>query len=292
MVWSAATATAAPPAAATKKGQSDACGDDSLICCSLHCTDLAVDSQHCGACGNSCDDGAFCGIDACADAGQGGAGGSGDADSAPCVACHPTTVANLCAIARAVVILDTSKNSNEGNRVTGRAIGAALKSQCTPTPALEEAEQDSLAALNFTTGRPVSGGDELLIVAGGIYSQNLASYVEGQRIAPVYWATSATSWEYRKSSDDSVVVTVPIAGDHDSHDFFIIQFMRDATSGSLVLNAQGFWLSGTVAAAFQVTNGMLPALSAFDKAWYAYEWTDKNGDKAPDQGEISLKDSG
>lgn len=270
-----------------EEGQSANCGSG-LICCSLHCTDIAINSDHCGACGTDCGSGEFCGIDACAD-GQGGAGG---ASAAPCVACHPTTLANICSIAKAVVILDTTKNEGDGNRVPGRAIGAALEAKCSPTPALSEAEQDSVEALNFTTGRPVSGGRELLVVAGGPFYQNLEGYVEEQGIAPLYLFFDDTNTEFRKRADDSPVASLAIAGDHDSHDFFLIQFMRDATSGSLVLNAQGFWLSGTVAAAFQLKEGMLPTLNTFDKAWYVYEWTDMNDDKLPDLNEITLKASG
>jgi hypothetical protein len=272
-----------------EEGEVAACGDG-LICCSLHCTDVAINSNHCGACGADCGAGEFCGIDACAD-GQGGAGSV----ASPCVACHPMTLANICSIAEAVVILDTVKNPQEGNRDQGRAIGAALKAKCSPTPVLTEEEQDSVAALNFTTGRPVSGGRELLIVAGGPFFQNLEVYVEKQRIAPVYWHATEGNVEtqFRKSSDDSVIASLPLSGiDHDSRDLFLIQFMRDAASGSLVLNAQGFWLSGTVAAAFQLKEGMLPNLSTFDQAWYVYEWVDMDDDKLPDLAEITLQASG
>jgi len=167
-----------------------------------------------------------------------------------------------------------------------------LHDQCSPTPELTQAEQDSEGALNITTGRPVSGGGELLVVAGGPYFQNLEGYLEGQHVSPLYWNTGADFSEFRKTADDSVVVHLPTAGDHDAHDFFIIQFSRDAASGSLVLNAQGLWLSGTVAAAYQVTTGFLPDLGSLDKAWYAYEWTDQDGDLKPDSNEITLIDSG
>jgi hypothetical protein len=252
-----------------------------LTCCSKHCTDLAVDSDHCGACGTACDDGQFCGLTACA----GGASG-------PCVTCHDTTLANICSVGRVVVILDTSKNDSDGNRVPGRAIGAAIKAQCVPAPTLTEAEQDSVEALNLTTGRPVSSSNELLVVAGGPYYQNLEGYVEQERIAPIYFNGTDDSSEFRKNSDKSLVIGLPLAADHDSHDFFLIQFMRDSASGSLVLNAQGFWLSGTVAATYQVTNAVLPNLATFNKAWYVYEWTDADNDKAPDAGEIVLTASG
>jgi len=62
--------------------------------------------------------------------------------------------------------------------------------------------------------------------------------------------------------------------------------MRDRSSGSLVLNARGFWQSGTNAAAFQFANAVLPSLRTYTEAWYAYEWTDKNGDQSPQVDEI------
>ena len=269
------------------EGETAGC-DNGLICCSQHCTDLATDSAHCGACGAACDGGQFCGLDACG-AGEGGAGG---AAGAPCVACHDTTLANICSVGQLIVILDTTKNASDGNRKPGRAIGAALKAQCTPTPNLSEAEQDSVEALNLMTGRPVSASNELLVVAGGPFFQNLEAYVEEQHIAPIYWKVTQTATEYRMSANDALVASLPLAGDHDSHDFFLIQFMRDPASGSLVLNAQGFWLSGTVAATYQMTNAVLPDIASFDQAWYVYEWTDGDGDKAPDADEISLVDSG
>jgi hypothetical protein len=48
-------------------------------------------------------------------------------------------------------------------------------------------------------------------------------------------------------------------------------------------------LSGTNAAAYELENVILPALSTYDKSWYAYEWTDMNGDMAPDANEITLR---
>jgi hypothetical protein len=258
-----------PACTEAEEGQTALCGS-SLTCCSLHCTDMSIDGAHCGACGTACADGQFCGL----------------------AACHDATLANICTVTKVIVILDTSKNALDGNRVPGRAMGAAIHTACPSAPALSEAEQDSVEALNLTTGRPVSGSNELLVVAGGPVFQNVEGYLEDQKIAPLYWKATDTLSKYSKTANNEVVVSLPIEGDHDSHDFFIVQFMHDPASGSLVLNAQGLWLSGTVAAAYQVTNVVLPDLASFNKAWYAYEWTDANGDKAPDANEITLVASG
>ncbi|HEX2670976.1 MAG TPA: hypothetical protein VHM25_08890 [Polyangiaceae bacterium] len=256
---------------AEQEGTSVGCSGG-LTCCSLHCTELLVDSQNCGACGTACDDGQFCGVSDCA--------------GEDCALCHDLTLANVCAVSKVVVILDSSNNDADGNRVTGRAIGEALGAGCGSRPEVTEAEQDSVELLNFTTGQPVSNGGELLVVAGGPFYQVVEGYLETQKLAPLYWKVLESTTEFRRTSDDTTVVSVPIAGDHDSQDVFILQFMRDAKSGSLILNAQGMWLSGTIAAAYQLEHGILPNLPAADQAWFAYKWTDADGDKAPDADEI------
>jgi hypothetical protein len=250
---------------------------------------LKVDSQNCGACGSTCGNGQFCGLTTCADTGQSGAGG---AEQPACVECHDTTLAHVCSVAKVTVILDTNKNESDGNRAPGRAIGAALRDTCPLKPVLSEAEQDSVEALNITTGRPVSDSSELLVVAGGPFFQTLEGYLEEQKITPLYWTYNSETTEYRSNKTNAIVASLPIAGDHDSHDIFIIQFTRDPASGSLILNEQGFWLSGTVAGAYQIMHGLLPVLDQQDQAWYVYEWTDQDGDKAPDLNEIKLLDSG
>jgi hypothetical protein len=285
-VCSAGTCIAA--CTAEQEGETKGC-DSGMICCSERCSDLLIDSKNCGACGNACGAGQFCGLTTCADTGEGGASG---AESGSCVECHDTTLANLCSVAKVTVILDSTKNPSDGNRVPGRAIGTALRDNCLPRPMLSEAEQDSVEALNITTGRPVSNSSELLVVAGGPFFQNLQGYLETQRITPLYGSHNNEVTEFRRAKTDEVVISLPLAGDHDSHDLFIIQFTRDPASGSLVLNVQGFWLSGTVAGAYHVLHGILPELKQQDQAWYAYEWTDADGDKAPDSNEIELLDSG
>jgi hypothetical protein len=264
------------------QGQSAACGD--LLCCDEHCTDVLTDSQNCGGCGMDCAGGQFCGLTTC-----------GNGSAPECSACFDTALSGLCNIGKVIVILDSDKNEQEGNRIEGRAIGAALHDVCPFAPEVIEAEQASVEALNLTSGQPVSGGGELLVVAGGPFYQNLQGYLEERRIAPLYLALKETpeaATEFRRSSDDEVVLTLPVEGDHDAHDYFIIQFMRDGASGSLALNAQGMWLSGTVAATYQLKNVILPDLGSFTKAWYAYEWEDLDDDLAPDLNEIVEVGSG
>jgi len=273
--YACSSGTCTPLCSAEDEGTSGGCGDG-LSCCSRRCADLTTDTRNCGACGSACGAGQFCGV-------GDGAGGA---------ECRDTTLASVCAVPKIVMIMDSNKNADDGDREPGLAIGTALAEECPTRPALSETMQDSAEALNLTTGRPVSNSSELLVIAGGPFFQDLEGYLEQQQVSPLYWKIGDGFTEYRVRKTDQSVVSIDVSGDHESQDAFIIQFMRDPDSGSLVLNAQGLYLSGTVAAAHQLTRGLLPELSAQDQAWYAYRWTDADGDKAPDTEEIVLVDSG
>jgi hypothetical protein len=195
-------------------------------------------------------------------------------------------------VAKVVMIMDTNKNVADGDRAPGLAIGGALSAQCATQPELAEALQNSAEALNLKTGRPVSNSSELLVIAGGPFYQDLEGYLEQQQISPLYFHAGGGVTEFRLRASDESVVSMPVEGDHESRDAFIIQFMRDPDSGSLILNAQGLWLSGTVAAAYELTTELLPNLSEQNQAWYAYTWKDRDGDQAPDADEIELVASG
>ncbi|MEP7049488.1 MAG: hypothetical protein ABJB12_04015 [Pseudomonadota bacterium] len=252
---------------ADQEGTSMGCSTG-LTCCSTHCVDATSDSEHCGACGTACAAGQFCGI-----------GG-----------CHDSTLASLCSIAKVTVVLD----GQDGNAIPARTIAAALTAQCAAPPVVREVSQDVADAVNASSGRPVAGGDELLIAAGGFFFAHLTNYVTTEPVAPIYGVVSedGLSQEYRKRKNDDLVATELNDGSHDSEDYLLIQIMRDADSGSVILNAQGFWQSGTTAAAYYVANVMLPVLATETKSWYVYKWTDGNANQAPDLGEFMLVDSG
>ena len=179
------------PCSGDAQGQSADCGDE-LLCCATHCTDTFTDSQNCGGCGLACGETQFCGLQPCA------SGASAD----DCTSCLDTALSGVCNIGKVIIILDSDINVEEGNRTPARAIGAALEAQCGLTPTVTEAEQASLEALNLKSGRPVSGGGELLLVVGGPFYQNLEGYLEEQRIAPLYHFIGDGVTGYRRSAGD------------------------------------------------------------------------------------------
>ena len=180
-------------------------------------------------------------------------------------------------------------------------MGAALVAQCAPTPTSREIDQtssDPIGVANPTTGQPVAAADELLVVAGGYFFQKIANYSEmTQPVAPIYAHSDATTGEYRVRGTgtgggaDTAIASFSTVEDT-SHYFFVVQFMRDPISGSLILNAQGFFQNATAIAADYFDQQMLPTLSTFTKSWYVFEWTDANADHIAQPTEIVPTGSG
>jgi len=214
-----------------------------------------------------------------------GAGGDGSGSTVG-VSCHDTTLAHVCSLPRVAVVLD----GQEGNETPSRAMAAAMAAQCKPAPTVREVSQTVPDALNPASGRPISGAHELLVAGGSSFYARLLGYVDDNGISPVrdVFVSDTRLLEFTNAKTGEILVSRGLDEPNDSHDFFVIQLMRDPITGSIVLNAEGFWESGTVAAAYFFQHGMLTNLSAFDKAWYIYDWTDKNGDKLPNDDEMTL----
>lgn len=170
-------------------------------------------------------------------------------------------------------------------------MAAALVTNCGSPPAVREVSQTTGDVENASNGRPVSGGDELLIVAGGAFYQHVSDYVSEQPIAPIYAAVEGSMFEYRDRATGTVVMSSASSEDY-LHESFTIQFMRDPSSGSLILNAQGFWTSSTAAAALYFEQALLPVLDTVTESWYVGDWTDANADQTPQLSEITLVASG
>jgi hypothetical protein len=100
------------------------------------------------------------------------------------------------------------------------------------------------------------------------------------------------NYDLRKTATGEVVAHTLYDAPHDSSDVFVIQFIREPSSGSLILNAQGLWQPGTTAAAYYFVNVMLPTLATETKSWYVVQWTDANADMLPNLNEFSLILSG
>ncbi len=219
-----------------------------LDCCNGRCVDKAQDIDHCGACNQACTQSQFC------DGTQ----------------CRDVRIQNVCQNPVVRILTNAFVHDTDA----GMSIGNALASSCSPAVTSATLHPPPYTGvLDGGTGEPLTRGGVTLVVAGGSFGQKLVDYVETSGIAPVYDSSDETTSSFT-SHDAGVVASTLRANIGPSHDFFLIELVRDPVRGSLALIAYGLSESGTDAAAYHWVNQMMPNLGSLDQAWYLYEWVD------------------
>ncbi|HEY3493862.1 MAG TPA: hypothetical protein VGK73_04220 [Polyangiaceae bacterium] len=232
-------------------------------CCEGRCVDTTRDIEHCGGCGgvsspNRCTLEDFCGAGAC----------------------HEVSFANVCQTALFTAVDDGIAEDTQA----ATALAQALVDGCSPVPATRTVSQTATDILNPESGRPVVGGGETLLVAGGAYVQKVLGYLENQRIAPLFSRVSGDNFELARASDGGAIASIPMAGVDGRHDLLVIQLVRDPSSGTLVFSTFGFSGIGTQAAVYYFENSILPNPTSYPRKSYVFEWTD-DGDDTPGAGD-------
>jgi hypothetical protein len=105
-------------------------------------------------------------------------------------------VAAACSIAKVTIVTD----GQDGNTVPARAIANALATACAPAPTVREVSQDMPDAVNASSGRPVAGGDELLISTGGASFAHLTAYLNDALTAPITAVLDGGNYDLRKTA--------------------------------------------------------------------------------------------
>jgi hypothetical protein len=249
---------AAPVGDASDAGMPGPC-PDAMTCCGGWCTDTTRDPQNCGSCGNACTSSQFCTGTACDDA----------------------VLQNVCANARATVVLDQYPPDNEA----GAALGAGLAGGCMPPVTVSATPQDSGLAQAPGTGRPLTGPGDTLVAGGGFFGQQAVSYMETNKLAPLSLGTDGTNAWIRNTKTGTNVVLVPNAMLTSQHDYFALEVTVEPTSGTLCFFGYGMLVPGTVAAGYYFQNDVVANRAMFPNAWYVYEWTDTDNNGAPSAGD-------
>jgi hypothetical protein len=234
------------------------CGDN-LTCCGSACTNTSWDVANCGTCGSACATNAFCGRSGCV----------------------ATTLANVCNMSAAVLLQD----QYAGDQAVNQSIGAALQAACSPSVATREVAADAASSLiNVTTGQPLRE-PELIVVTGGPGIQMLAGYLDSSAQSPIQLRYTGSTYQFLTRGSSNPIVDIPPSTLTASHDYCLIQLVRDAATGTPSLIIYGLNLEGTVAAGWYFVNVMLPSLNTLDQGAYLYEFTD-NAPAGPDSGDI------
>jgi hypothetical protein len=229
------------------------------MCCSLYCVDVQRDIQNCGFCGNACASNAFC---------------NG-------TQCLPVAFQNICSDPSATVLVDaTTVDGDAGVQIAS----ILLDGGCATAPAVRFVTDAVDAGVLDSSGKPLVGGSELLIAAGGPFVQPVVYYLE-QGASPVFHTGTATDHVLILRADGGVLVDAGVSTLGASHDFFVLELVREPTNGSLTLVAYGFAGPGTPAGVWYLGNVVLPDASTYPQTWFVVEWTDTNNDGIPNAGD-------
>ena len=174
--------------------------------------------------------------------------------------------------------------------VSTRAVLAALHA-CPATT--REAVQATDGIINPSTGQPVGRG-EMIVAFGGDSYQKVTGYLESKRTTPIYpaYSSASSTWQYKKSTDDSVVASLASSQIGATHDLIVVELIRDTATGVPIILGYGIDVSGTKAAAWYFINVIMTSLSSFSANWYVLEWIDDGVTGPSDAGEYTVRGSG
>lgn len=238
-----------------------ACEGSCECCGSAVCVSVATDVANCGGCGIACDAQSFC------------------SSASTCVTASPRA---LCANRQLYVVQGQLPDLTVTNpeQTTDGLYAAQLASQIAafcPGLNVMTISQAADGLLDPCTDAPLVGGGVTLLVTGGSFAQRVAGYLD-QAAAPLSMEVSAEGAQYTfRSRQGATLVSFPRDALSDTHDYFVLAFLRDPERGAQVFQVYGVGWEGTPAATWYFERRLLPALAAGTASWSRYvliEWTD------------------
>jgi hypothetical protein len=193
---------------------------------------------------------------------------------------------NVCKNSLATLVLDGQTPDN----LAGQAIATGLQSACPPGMSVTQVNASSAGTIfHPTTGQIWLRGAETLIIAGGPYFQKAIGWLESNSIAGVKFQLSLNNYEFVRTDNGLTLVSVPTGDVTATHDWFVIEVVREPVRGSFTLACYGFGASGTGAAAVYLLSHVMPAQGTFTDEWYLVEWQDTDANAGPSAGDTFTK---
>ena len=271
-------------------------------CCNGRCQNLQTDEANCGACGVTCGANQACCASSCTatttNVNCGACGVTCTADQfCDGSQCRAKTFPNFCANPNVVALRDAQPLDIAATNV----LASTITQYCSSQTNLVFANTTDPAYVQQDAGTLLLGGGYSVVTAGGPFPNLPVKWLERtKKVTPVYFSNNTQGTEFyfkrRLAADagvpDPIIVTRQQAActgvdgglSGQSNDVFVVELAIDPASGTLALITYGLCSpgNGTQAAAWFWANVMLPNRSAYPNGWYLYEWTDTNGNTAPD----------
>lgn len=191
-----------------------------------------------------------------------------------------TGFASGCAFDSITVILD----GDAMDAAAGATMATAIGSGCETSPTITMVNQDEPGLLDPTTFAPLFGATSLGVLGGDAIVQNVMGYLMTAS-APIRVDISGGRYRVFLTSGGAALVDVAISDITTSHDYAVIQIIRDDPSDSTVIATHGYIFQGTLAGAHYFATAIAPDLPTEERTYFVLEWTDMNGDQMPTAGD-------
>ncbi|MBZ0117923.1 MAG: hypothetical protein K8H88_13050 [Sandaracinaceae bacterium] len=190
----------------------------------------------------------------------------------------PSSFRDLCRFQSGSVI----DNGVAVDREAGEAVSVSIGPGCATSMTWSTLAQAS--ALEPGTNRPILGPARIFLAGGGPSTQDGLAYLETSQ-TPVRLQSFRSTYRLVDRSTGQTIATFDASTFGDGHDVAVLQVALEPISRTFVLSVYGALGNGTTMAAWWFADRIAPGLPADSHRYYVVEWTDRNGDGAPDAGD-------
>jgi hypothetical protein len=179
-------------------------------------------------------------------------------------------LSSVCDAPVANVLFDTLSDDDRAAAV----LATTLPALCSPPTTVRSwPTADAGVLFDVSTGQPWAHGGAMFGVMGGPFGQKLVNYLERTAAADVRFNSTATDNLFVRQNG-VVILQAPFAQSNATHDWFLLELVKQPSRGAPALVGYGFGGPGTIAAQYYLQTQVLPARSNFTKSWYVVEWRD------------------
>jgi hypothetical protein len=193
--------------------------------------------------------------------------------------CTPLTFDRVCdvpqyTVVHTGVVLDDA---------AGTRMGQAISALCAPAPGGRTVNAADGGVVS-RAGAPLEGRDDLLVAAGGSFTQPVVNWLQASGRTQLIDSAS-NGLASIANRQGNVIFSVPLASLGPGLDYFALELLRSTPGGPLAVLGYGFYAPGTIASGWFFEHRVLAQQGTWPASWYVVRWTDGDGDLQPSAGD-------